>query len=568
MRVLISRPDKLGDLILALHAVKQLKAMHPEYEIYLHVSEYTLPFAELVKFVDGCVTFGDDLAPYKFDAVVDLMAKPWTAKEYIGIPIRAGNAARWFSPLYNRKAWVRRSKAAVNEAEYNWELISCLSHDLTLTPLKTSLDLSDLNGYDEDSDLGKDAVVLMYSKTTSAVPWPIENWKELIKEAAEKLNKEVILLLGPAEKNYEAEFSAFCKTLPKELKARVILNTDFEKLITLLSNAACYVGTSTGVTHLASALGLGGVAMYPIKRSMLPQRWEPFQTKMQIVSLARSPTPSQIAALLSGEKIPEIDAMRRSEISAFIVCCNEEKKIRRALESVKWCDEIVVVDSGSKDATVSICKEYTDKVIHNPWPGFSAQKQFALERCSKKWILNIDSDEEVSPLLRGEIIKILMDDNTGLEVQHGYNINRVVYFLNRWWNKGGWYPEYRLRLMQKEFAKWGGIDPHEKALVTGNIGKISAHLNHFTYDNFFSQVDALNKHAEVAARALKNEGRRFRLHNLIFNPIFRFIKFYILKLGIREGLPGFIVACHEMFYTFLKYSKLWELGKKDSKKQQ
>ena len=128
----------------------------------------------------------------------------------------------------------------------------------------------------------------------------------------------------------------------------------------------------------------------------------------------------------------------RSSISAFIICFNEEANIRRALESVRWCDEIIIVDSGSTDSTLSICKEYNVKIFERPWPGFVLQKRFALEQCSKDWVLNIDSDEEVTPELREEIKEILTLDHSKVPVADGYLLLRVVFYMNKWWKKGGW----------------------------------------------------------------------------------------------------------------------------------
>ena len=127
----------------------------------------------------------------------------------------------------------------------------------------------------------------------------------------------------------------------------------------------------------------------------------------------------------------------REEISVFIVCCNEEDKIERCLNSIKWCNEIIIVDSGSKDNTLEICKKYTDKIYYHEWIGFKEQKEYALSLCTKKWVMNLDADEEVSDELKNNIIDILQRSKNGESVSDGYNINRLVFFLNRWWKCGG-----------------------------------------------------------------------------------------------------------------------------------
>lgn len=243
-------------------------------------------------------------------------------------------------------------------------------------------------------------------------------------------------------------------------------------------------------------------------------------------------------------------------ISAFLVCCNEELNIRRCLESLTWCDEIVVIDSGSTDRTLAIAREYTDRIFHRDWNGFVAQKRFGLEQCRGRWVLNVDADEEVSPELRSAIQLIVNDPAPGAT---GYELLRVVYFLGRWWRKGGWYPEYRLRLALRENTTWGGRDPHEHAVVSGRVDRLHAELRHYTYTDLQDQIRALNSHSSAAAKSLFDDGERSSWVRMFLNPIARVLKFYVLRKGYREGLAGFVVALLEGWYVFLKYAKLWEL---------
>ncbi len=249
----------------------------------------------------------------------------------------------------------------------------------------------------------------------------------------------------------------------------------------------------------------------------------------------------------------------RSSISAFIVCCNEERQIRRCLESVKWCDEIVIVDSGSKDQTLEICREYTRKITYQEWRGYVLQKRFALEQCSSEWVLNIDADEEVSPELRDEILAILARDaSQGKTGANGYLINRVIFFLNRWWRKGGWHPEFRLRLCRRSQTTWGGEDPHEKASVLGSVDRCKSELRHYSFTDLADYVRRMNTLTSNATTTLKRRGSQPTLVAVIFRPIARFLKFYVSKRGYREGLAGFIVAMIEAYAVLLKYAKLWE----------
>ena len=259
--------------------------------------------------------------------------------------------------------------------------------------------------------------------------------------------------------------------------------------------------------------------------------------------------------------------MSKANISAFIVCCNEERNIRRCLESIKWCDEIVVVDSGSKDKTLEICKEYSCRILQRDWSGYVEQKRFGLEQCTSEWVLNLDADEEVSDNLRNEILELLASDpNTNSKI-NGYYLSRVVFYLGRWWRHGGWYPEYRLRLCRKSHTTWGGKDPHEKAIVDGETRKLTGELHHYTYNDITDQITRLNKYASTAALSMFQDGRHSSFVNVIFNPLSRFIKFYLIKKGFLEGLAGLIVACLESYYVFLKYIKLWELERNQIKEK-
>ncbi len=249
----------------------------------------------------------------------------------------------------------------------------------------------------------------------------------------------------------------------------------------------------------------------------------------------------------------------RASISAFIVCCNEERQIRRCLESVAWCDEIVVVDSGSTDSTVAICREFTNTVIHKEWEGYVKQKRFALQQCSGDWVLNVDADEEVSVELRREIEEILARDAAADPPPiNGYHLNRVVFFLERWWRKGGWHPEYRLRLCRRSATTWGGEDPHEKAFVTGATARCQSELHHYSFTDLADYMRRMNTLSSNATQTLLARGARPSVLAILLRPWARFFKFYITRKGYREGTAGLIVATIEGISVFLKYAKVWE----------
>jgi|GEM_PF-160377 len=244
----------------------------------------------------------------------------------------------------------------------------------------------------------------------------------------------------------------------------------------------------------------------------------------------------------------------RPPISCCIICFNEEANIRRCLESVKWCNEIIVVDSFSADRTVEICREYTDRVIQRPWPGYVEQKRFALSQASHEWVLNVDADEEVSPALRQEILAVLQQNHPAVD---GFYVPRLVYYLGRWWWRG-WYPGYRLRLFRKAKVRWGGVDPHEKVLLRGQADRLRGPLYHYTYDDVSDHLRAINGLTEVSSRELALRGKCTRTSDLLFRPLWRFLRFYVLSGGFRDGVPGLFVAVTSAFYVFLKYAKLWE----------
>jgi glycosyltransferase involved in cell wall biosynthesis len=251
-----------------------------------------------------------------------------------------------------------------------------------------------------------------------------------------------------------------------------------------------------------------------------------------------------------------------SGISAFVVCKNEAANMDRCLASLSWCDEIVMVDSGSTDGTIEIGSRYGARVVHRDWTGYVDQKAHGLSLCSRPWILNLDADEEVSPELRDEIQSLLRRDAEGSLREDGFELLRVVFYLGRWWRLGGWHPEWRLRLARREKVTWHGEEPHEHARVPGPVSRLRGELRHYTYRDIADQVARMNSHTSAAACSLHAKGRRAGLSDLLLKPKARFFKFYILRKGWREGFAGFLVACMEAVAVYLKYFKLWELNRR------
>jgi glycosyltransferase involved in cell wall biosynthesis len=254
---------------------------------------------------------------------------------------------------------------------------------------------------------------------------------------------------------------------------------------------------------------------------------------------------------------------RKPKISAIVVCFNEEDHIRQCLESLRWCDEIVVVDSFSADRTAEICRQYTTRVIQRAWAGYIDQMAFAHSQATGEWVLRVDADERVSGELKEEILHALALSPHGAD---GYKIPRLTYYLDRWWRRGGWYPDYSIRLFRTEKTTWGGSEPHAKALVSGRVRSLRSPLHHFSYTDIFDHIRRLNNFTTASSKELREQGKRWRLADNLLRPVFRFFRFYAWKRGLFEGFPGFFVAATAAIYVFLKYAKLRELELKEQKK--
>ena len=241
-------------------------------------------------------------------------------------------------------------------------------------------------------------------------------------------------------------------------------------------------------------------------------------------------------------------------ITCTVVCQDEEAHMVPCLESVAWCDEIVVVDGGSRDRTPALARRFTDRVLVNPWPGYRAQKQFALDAARGEWVLNLDADERVSPELVDEIRAALPAAPPGVA---GFAIPRLVCYLGRWWFRGDWYPRRVVRLVRRAATRWGGTDPHERAEVSGRVVWLRQPLLHHSYADISDHLRSLNKLTAVAA-AQPGLPRRVGAWRLVGEPAWRFVRAYLLRGGVLEGFPGLFVAATGAFYVFLRWAKVRE----------
>jgi glycosyltransferase involved in cell wall biosynthesis len=246
------------------------------------------------------------------------------------------------------------------------------------------------------------------------------------------------------------------------------------------------------------------------------------------------------------------------KISAVVVCYNERDNIEKCLKSLSWADEIIVVDSYSTDGTAELCRKYTNRVYQKEWPGYIQQKKYAVSLTKNQWIFSLDSDEVVTEELRNEILTRLSADKGEI---NGYYVKRHSFYLGRWINHGGWYPDRKLRLFKKDEVFHGGEDPHDKYFVNGKRAKLKGEIEHYTYKDISDQLSTIDRFSEIASEGLYRKNSRFALIKMLFKPPAKFFETYVYKLGFLDGLAGFIISVLTTYYIFLKYAKLWEKRK-------
>jgi len=239
------------------------------------------------------------------------------------------------------------------------------------------------------------------------------------------------------------------------------------------------------------------------------------------------------------------------KISATIITLNEERNLPRALESLDCADEMLVVDSGSTDRTVEIARRYGARVLSQDWLGYAAQKNYAAGQAAHDWILSLDADEALSETLAAEIQQVKRD---GAGVQ-GYRFPRLAQYLGRWILHSGWYPDYKLRLYDRNHGRWVGDYVHESVRVDGSVATLRGPLHHFTCQSLSDHLGTLNRYTTLAAEELRARGYRPGLLRLCLAPPASFLKTYLLQQGFRDGYQGFLIASMAAWYVFLKYAK-------------
>jgi glycosyltransferase involved in cell wall biosynthesis len=252
-------------------------------------------------------------------------------------------------------------------------------------------------------------------------------------------------------------------------------------------------------------------------------------------------------------------------LSVAIVTLNEEENLARTLASVDFAGEIVVVDSGSTDRTVEIAESYGAKVFHREWPGFAAQKNFAISQCTGLWVLSLDADEELSPELRTQL-RFLLPTNPPADA---YYLKRRNLFLGRWMKHGGFYPDAKLRLFRRSAANFANTPKfeerpvHETIVFNGESSTLDFDLIHHAYQSLHDYIEHMDRYSTLGAEILVAHGRQSRsligfYWNIFLVPCLSFLKNFVFRFGFLDGREGLMMHLYHSTYISWKYAKAWQ----------
>jgi glycosyltransferase involved in cell wall biosynthesis len=245
------------------------------------------------------------------------------------------------------------------------------------------------------------------------------------------------------------------------------------------------------------------------------------------------------------------------QLSVVIITCNEERNIRRCLESVKTiADEILVVDSFSKDNTESICSEFNVRFLKHPFKGHIEQKNYAIDQATFDWIISLDADEALTEELEKSILEI--KKNPEFE---GYRMNRLTNYCGKWIKHCGWYPDTKVRLVCKQSARWQGINPHDRLdmLRKEETGFLPGDLLHYSYYTREDHLKQIEYFGDIAAKELFERGKRSGWLKIMVKVFAQFIKSFLIKKGFLDGYVGFTISRLSAYATYRKYKKLLEI---------
>lgn len=249
------------------------------------------------------------------------------------------------------------------------------------------------------------------------------------------------------------------------------------------------------------------------------------------------------------------------KISAVIITYNEERNIARCLDSLKdVADELVVMDSYSKDKTEEICRQYDVNFIKHIFEGHIQQKNYAMNQASHDYVLSLDADEILSEKLKGSIKKIKRSERAD-----AWLMNRMTNYCGKWIRHSGWYPDTKLRLWNRNKGQWGGINPHDKVIMRKNakIERLERNILHYAFYTMDEHIQQINKFSSISAKALENKSNFFTLIKMLFSPMIRFCRDYFFKLGFMDGFYGFVICKNAAYSRFLRYAKLYFFKKRN-----
>jgi glycosyltransferase involved in cell wall biosynthesis len=251
------------------------------------------------------------------------------------------------------------------------------------------------------------------------------------------------------------------------------------------------------------------------------------------------------------------------KISACIITLNEERNLPRCLHSVApLVDEILIVDSGSTDATLEIAAKFGARTVQQKWLGYVGQKNFALAQAAHSWVLSIDADEEISPELAASIARIKADPSCNVPgAPNGYRFSRIVFYRGQWIHHGDWYPDRLVRLFRRTEARFSGGHVHEKLELRGEHPILPGHLHHFTYEDAFDRSSRCAKYAELWAQSAREQRRNVHIWSAPLHALARLVKGYVFKRGFLDGAIGWDIAVGNAKEVWLKYHLLWKLNR-------
>jgi (heptosyl)LPS beta-1,4-glucosyltransferase len=243
-------------------------------------------------------------------------------------------------------------------------------------------------------------------------------------------------------------------------------------------------------------------------------------------------------------------------IAGIVITKDEERNIAACLDSLRWVDELVVVDAESRDRTAEIARQYTDRVFVRSWPGYGPQKNFAFDRAGAEWVLIVDADERVTGPLREEIQRVLAAEPPA-DIA-GFEIPRRNFFYGKWIRGGGIFPDYQLRLFRRLAGRYDDVLLHERLNVNGRIQRLTQPLDHYSMPSIREHVRKMARYTTLGAMEKLKTRRRVTWMDLGGHHLGTILKTYLLRGGYRDGLHGVIVALFAGMHTFVKYAKAWE----------